>query len=84
PKEKGSVTFPFTLAFKDSYNQEHTQKVELPLNIVNREYYKDIPLEWMAVWMILGIVMLILVAWYVRNLKKNTPTAPNPSSTPKT
>ena len=74
PKEKGKINFPFTLAFRDSYNQEHTQAVELPLNIINREYYKDIPLEWMAVWMVLGIVILVLVAWYVRNLRKTSPS----------
>ncbi len=77
PKDKGKVTFPFTLAFKDSYNQEHTQAIKLPFNIINREYYKDLPWEWMIVWIVLGGVLLVLVAGYVRNLRKTSSALPS-------
>lgn len=84
PRDKGKVNFPFTLSFKDSYNQEHTRQVELPFNIINREYYKDLPWEWMVTWMVLGVVILVLVAWYLRNLRKTPPITMNQPPTPQT
>jgi len=68
--EDEHIRFPINVEFRDSFNKEHQQKIELPFTIINRNYYRDLPYEMWIAWIILGVVVLVLTIFYVRQMAK--------------
>ena len=42
----------------------------LELEIINRNYYRDLPFEMWLAWIILGLVILMVTMYYVKNMTK--------------
>jgi len=68
--KESDLHLPATLSFRDSFNEKKEIKEELELNIINRNYYRDLPFEMWLAWLILGAVILALTIFYVRNMSK--------------
>jgi hypothetical protein len=75
PTEK-NLDFPMTVQYKDAFNNEHTMSVVIPFKVVNDMPYRDTSWEQMIVWLILGVVIAVLVGWYI---KSSTGKGPKPT-----
>ncbi len=65
-----NLKIPIRVTYRDSYNNAVEIKEDLHLEIINRNYYRDMPYEMMLPWIILGIVFLILTWYFLSRLKK--------------
>ena len=68
--EVEDLTLPLKLTFRDSFNKKLTLHKKLDLQIINRNYYRDLPFEMWLAWIILGGVILMVTIYYVRNMTK--------------
>ncbi|MBR9700438.1 hypothetical protein GOV11_01070 [Candidatus Woesearchaeota archaeon] len=68
--ETEDLEIPVTLSFRDSFNNMNEVKNTLELEIINKNYYRDMPYEMMLPWIILGLVVLALTAYFLSRLKK--------------
>lgn len=64
------LRLPVRLTFRDSYNNLLTVDEELTLDIINSNYYRDMPYEMMLSWIILGVVVLALTGYFLHRLSK--------------
>ncbi|MFQ5621523.1 MAG: COG1361 S-layer family protein [Candidatus Nanoarchaeia archaeon] len=64
------ITLLSRVAYRDSFNEAHSDLRPLPFKIINRNYYRDLPYEMSLVWLILGAVILALTIFYVWHIKK--------------
>jgi hypothetical protein len=75
PTEK-ELNFPITVQYKDAFNNDHVAKVDIPFTVINDMPYRDTPWEQMIVWLILGIVLAVLVGWYIKSHSAKAPKTP--------
>ncbi|MFH1400856.1 MAG: hypothetical protein ABIH41_05015 [Nanoarchaeota archaeon] len=61
-----SLSLPVILTYRDAYNTPRTQETTLTLDIINKNYYRDMPYEMMIPWIILGAVIVILLGYFLR------------------
>lgn len=64
------IAIPVEVSYRDSFNKAHTEKKIIPFKIINKNYYRDLPYEMWLAWIILGVVMLLLTIFYVKNMSK--------------
>jgi hypothetical protein len=68
---KDEVDFLFSVEYRDAFNKEQVTDVSIPFRVINQNFYKDPKLESLYAWLIIGVVMTILVALYLRAHFKN-------------
>ncbi|MBR9702882.1 hypothetical protein GOV10_02515, partial [Candidatus Woesearchaeota archaeon] len=68
--EDEDFELPVRLTFRDSYNELITVEKTLTLEIVNKNFYRDMPYEMMVPWIILGLVVLMLTGYFMWTLSK--------------
>lgn len=71
--EEENINFTLQANYRDSFNKNHQKDINIPFEIINKNYYKDMSYEMSIVWIILGLVLLgltIFVVWYLNKVKK--------------
>ena len=54
--------------YRDSFNKVHEETSTIPFTVINKNYYRDLPYEMWISWIILGIVLLLVTIYYVRQM----------------
>jgi len=65
-----NISLPVKVEYRDSFNKLHEDAKEIPFYIINKNYYRDLPYEMWLAWLILGLVVLALSAFYVIHITK--------------
>ncbi len=65
-----NISIPVRLSYKDQNNKEVTISKTLPYTITNRNYYMDLGYDTLIIWIVLGLVVLALTAFYASHLSR--------------
>jgi hypothetical protein len=63
-----NIILPVRAAYRDSFNKEFELTKKIPFTVINRNFYRDLPYEMWITWLILGLVILVLTGFYVKQM----------------